>query len=367
MVQYAFTPWRDRRELLAVRRQFYPDLVEGRRSVSSGHGHDHGHGQAMPRQSVRHQDAQQSAVARVSVWMQRGHCPHMVESTALLVAAALSDAADSPAMASYAVRAAYAAAFSRFVTGLLDGQQDRARKLSMYSLARAIGLPAAFVELRHQATHESLPSLARLRAAARRALLWIWQYYWMQLGPVGTAADAAAADAAKAAPDDEPSPQDRSADRACREAVLRYVDETVAAGPDAARTTLADPDHTDRDTLDRYVQTWGRARVLAVLSAVSPTDSDKGSHSRVLRCIRLSQVVLQQPRKRSEEQKQTADNVNLVQGRQALDSADADEQDRVDDVMALDSQPEHDPEAPASRPQWARYEGDWKPKPIGVV
>ena len=68
------------------------------------------------------------------------------------------------------------------MTGLLDGQQDKLRKQSMYSLAKTINLPATFVELRHQSTHEQLPSLAKLRNAAGKALLWIYEYYWQHLG-----------------------------------------------------------------------------------------------------------------------------------------------------------------------------------------
>lgn len=72
----------------------------------------------------------------------------------------------------------------RFVTGLLDSQQDKQKKQSMYSLAKTIGLPATFVELRHQATHEQLPSLLKLRGAAKKALGWIWEFYWRDLVPV---------------------------------------------------------------------------------------------------------------------------------------------------------------------------------------
>ncbi len=53
--------------------------------------------------------------------------------------------------------------------------------MSMYAVAKSVGLPATFVELRHQVTHEQLPSLTRLRATARRALDWIWDYYWKHL------------------------------------------------------------------------------------------------------------------------------------------------------------------------------------------
>lgn len=89
MVQYIITPWRSRRELLSVRRAFYPSSE----ICKANNDKD------------RHE-----AVELVSVWVQRGNCPHSVESTALLVSAMLNEAAGASA---YAVRAAYAAAFSR--------------------------------------------------------------------------------------------------------------------------------------------------------------------------------------------------------------------------------------------------------------
>ena len=63
----------------------------------------------------------------------------------------------------------------------MDSHQDKARKMSMYAVAKSVGLPATFVELRHQATHEQLPSLTRLRDAAAKALDWIYEYYWKHL------------------------------------------------------------------------------------------------------------------------------------------------------------------------------------------
>lgn len=185
MVQYIFTPWRDQTELLTVRRQLYPNQPSQQPSTK-------------PTDPVKQTASTQEAIARVSMWMQRGNCPHLVESTALLQAAIQSDLAASrrsglaASSASYAVRAAYSAAFSRFVTGLLDSHQDKQRKMSMYAVAKSVGLPATFVELRHQATHEQLPSLTRLRAAAEKALDWIWGYYWVHLvdvNPAGSRAE----------------------------------------------------------------------------------------------------------------------------------------------------------------------------------
>lgn len=196
MVQFIFTPWRDRAELLRVRSQFYPSPSSSSSSSSAA---------AFPTTAASDLSSQppwrtpaelaavEQAIARVFMWVHRGHCPHVVESTALLLSALVLDAAAAPphnnnnnnagtgAVAGAAVRASYLVAFTRFVTGLLDGHQDKARKLSMYGVAKTIGLPAGFVELRHQGTHEPMPSLAQLRPAARRALGWIWEYYWKNL------------------------------------------------------------------------------------------------------------------------------------------------------------------------------------------
>lgn len=59
----------------------------------------------------------------------------------------------------------------------------------MYSIAKSIGLPATYVELRHQATHEELPSLTKLRIATQKALRWIWDYYWAKIPAVATKQD----------------------------------------------------------------------------------------------------------------------------------------------------------------------------------
>lgn len=100
----------------------------------------------------------------------------------------------------------------------------------MYSIAKNIGLPATFVELRHQSTHEQLPSLAKLRTAAQKALLWIWDYYWRHLGEYGS----------------DP----------CRETILRYLRE----GDDARARRIV-------EELER----WPRERVIKTVNEVKGT------------------------------------------------------------------------------------------------
>jgi ribosomal biogenesis protein LAS1 len=70
--------------------------------------------------------------------------------------------------------------FHRFVTGLVDSKLH-GRKKSMFQKACELGLPASFVELRHEATHRELPSLVVLRGATHRSLEWLWGYYWAKI------------------------------------------------------------------------------------------------------------------------------------------------------------------------------------------
>lgn len=60
----------------------------------------------------------------------------------------------------------------------------------MYHLAQEMGIPASFVELRHEAAHRDMPSLITLRRAAQRSLEWLWQYYWTTVEDVPSKGEA---------------------------------------------------------------------------------------------------------------------------------------------------------------------------------
>ncbi|KAI9816871.1 MAG: rRNA-processing protein las1 [Pycnora praestabilis] len=157
MPQIAITPWRDETELIKVRAQFYP---------TSNSQHD--------------QRRKAIDMASIKRW---GFLPHAVESTALLTDAILHDNPEKVSINS--IRAVYSTAFCRFVTGLVDSAQKGMYKNTMYNIAKQIGLPASFVELRHEATHEDLPGLLVLRQAADRSLTWLWQHYWRNIDEGG--------------------------------------------------------------------------------------------------------------------------------------------------------------------------------------
>ncbi|KAL8305339.1 hypothetical protein RB597_003808 [Gaeumannomyces tritici] len=382
MVQYVFTPWKHRRELLEVRGQFYPELASAAAAAAAAAASSHPGRQRQRQRSHPARDSshacatraegQRRAVSRVSVWMQRGGCPHLVESTAMLVDAMLADEASG---GSYAVRGAYSTAFGRFVTGLLDSHQDKSHKMSMYSVAKTIGLPATFVELRHQAAHEQLPSLTRLRAGAAAGLDWIWEYYWKQLALHDDGDAAAAAAAVVAAATGEGSSESRGGqeeDGACRAALLRHLRD----GAEAAAAAAGDGDQDwGSAELCALADRWGRARVLRVLDAVgdeaaSSIPMDGGL---VLGTLRLSRRVagLDLP----QQQQQPAD---FVQDAGAL-RADLERSRRELAEMEALAGAQHeegerngagdgagDAEVGAGG-GWTRPELPWRAKPIGVV
>lgn len=73
-----------------------------------------------------------------------------------------------------------------FVTGLVDSKIHGQRK-TMFQRAVDLGLPASFVELRHEATHREPPSLVVLRKATQRSLEWLWDNYWADVDDLGDA------------------------------------------------------------------------------------------------------------------------------------------------------------------------------------
>lgn len=344
MVQYIFTPWRSRHDLLAIRSQFYPDH----------------HPPTLPSPSSS-EDQKSLAVARVATWMHRTGCPHLVESTALLTAAILLDSsppagggagggAGGSSTSSYAVRAAYAAAFSRFVTGLLDSHQDRARKMSMYGLARSVGLPAAFVELRHQATHEALPSLVRLRGAARGGLEWIWGFYWRGIDEGGGGEGGVGGGGTG---DGERMGGRGAGGGECRKVVGEVVDE--------------EEEGERMKGVREAVERFGEGEVLACLDGIVEGARDSGTLRRALGLVRIlrEREGEEQGGEKMEEEKAEGGlrDVELLRaemgrawevlkGIEASGGGKGGEEEGQKEVL----------------PGWSLYDEEtWVPKPIGVV
>lgn len=176
-VQYVVTPWRNASELLQVRKDLYTPS-----SPSD----------------------QATAISKVFAWKLRGNLPHAVESTALLFSAlsllptppqsdaeafSSNEPAKTGCLASdlriqhdlHHARASLSIALNRFVTGYADLGRRTGPGQTMGDVAKTIGLPAHFVELRHEAAHGEMPSLRRSIEAAEEATQWLWNDYWARV------------------------------------------------------------------------------------------------------------------------------------------------------------------------------------------
>lgn len=110
-------------------------------------------------------------MAKLCAWKANTTLSHALEVTISLLAVTLEDATlsttPSTSVSALGLRQAYALAIVRLVNSLVDPLQQGAYARPVVAIAAQIGLPAWFVELRHQATHDDLPSLPVLREAAR--------------------------------------------------------------------------------------------------------------------------------------------------------------------------------------------------------
>ncbi|TMW56113.1 hypothetical protein Poli38472_008761 [Pythium oligandrum] len=129
---------------------------------------------------------QQRAVARVAVWRSRGEVPISISATAQLVEIGIHERmanhhqhAIGGSTRSYMELALmYSSAIVRCVNGLVDCSQKGAYAMAVSALAQRIGIPLWIVDLRHESTHNQLPSLAVLRFAAQHLLAWLRSNYW---------------------------------------------------------------------------------------------------------------------------------------------------------------------------------------------
>lgn len=180
-------PWKHSSELAMVRDLFYPHHVSP---------------SLFDFDSMFQTDHRQDAIKFVSLWDFRDpKLNHALTATANLTDALLHDhPGRRHHLSSLALRSIYAMTFCRFVNALVDrdvrksvnatiardgaaaesdtGSGFHRGQSTMYAHAQALGLPESFVELRHQATHDEMPSLEVLRLTTQEALEWLWERWW---------------------------------------------------------------------------------------------------------------------------------------------------------------------------------------------
>lgn len=106
----------------------------------------------------------------------------------------------------------------------------------MFQRAIDLGLPASFVELRHEATHRELPSLIVLRNAAQRSLEWLWDYYWVKVDP-HAAVTVNSGTFAQSIDDDDDNDAAAAAEGALKESIRDILEPLLESEEDGESST----------------------------------------------------------------------------------------------------------------------------------
>ena len=131
------------------------------------------------RNLVDSKDGARNAMALdlVACWRVRGRVPLAVDATAELVQISLQGNTISM-LSPYIQRLTVSMALVRLVNGISGALQKGVYAKSVAGLAESVGLPRILVDVRHEATHNVLPSLSILNIAAGQALDWLQDNYW---------------------------------------------------------------------------------------------------------------------------------------------------------------------------------------------
>eukprot|EP00980_Cylindrotheca_fusiformis_P028379 scaffold22596_cov131-Cylindrotheca_fusiformis.AAC.8 len=162
------TPWRDMWELESVGRA----LLTVFEPVESG--------------AVM---AVEEAFQTVAVWKARSNAmeglPHAVESTFHLAHVYWRDNIDpNSSMSITELRLSYSSAIVRTINGFADTlQQQRFAASSVSLLCAQLGIPAWIVDIRHEASHNVLPTLSVLRLATSTLIAFLKNEFWIPTCP----------------------------------------------------------------------------------------------------------------------------------------------------------------------------------------
>ena len=112
------------------------------------------------------------------VWRLRGKLPVAVDATLSLKRIQLALLTQGGIYDPVILQLALSAALLRMVNELTDPGQRGQYAMPINRLAENIGLPRILVDIRHEATHDTLPSLPTLELGLEIALEWLYANYW---------------------------------------------------------------------------------------------------------------------------------------------------------------------------------------------
>lgn len=123
-------------------------------------------------------DSRLRGVGRVKAWRARGRLPVAIDATASLLEVALLESGLNGSRSALELRNLYGMVITRAINGLVEGLQTKFYAEPVNAVAARLGISQWLVDLRHEATHASLPSLATLRMGAQHLLDWLYRGYW---------------------------------------------------------------------------------------------------------------------------------------------------------------------------------------------
>ena len=100
------------------------------------------------------------------------------ETTKAAGTAAAGTAAAGTYQSESTLRLSYAMTLTRLVNGICDPSQKGKFAVSVQTLASQLNVPRTLVDIRHDSTHNQLPSIQRLRKASEDAIGWLNVHYW---------------------------------------------------------------------------------------------------------------------------------------------------------------------------------------------
>lgn len=160
MVVVRLVPWLNYDEYVEVYKLLYPEDGE-----SLG--------------EVERLELRMLGVKRVRAWSQRCRLPTHVEATRALMEAYINEKTINQACFNeYDLRLMYSMAIIRFVNYIIDPVSIATKVRSMQKVADKLHFPQHFIQLRHQATHQSLPPLHVLRARLAEGIEWLDRHCW---------------------------------------------------------------------------------------------------------------------------------------------------------------------------------------------
>jgi len=121
------------------------------------------------------------ALEIVQMWRVRGRVPLAIDAHAQIVELQLMDEEvmrERRRRNESTLRLSYAMTLTRLVNGICDPSQKGKFALSVQTLATQLNVPRTLVDIRHDSTHNQLPSIQRLRKASEDAIGWLDANYW---------------------------------------------------------------------------------------------------------------------------------------------------------------------------------------------